>query len=299
MIILKQMIKMKKTIWMMLAMFTACVLTAGLVSCGDDADDDSAGSVGIDVRALIGASFTRTDEYKGGSENIEKTTREITFLSQNTIQVQVFGFGYDVDGRYSWDYGQKVCTFTVSGNKIIIPYSGDNNYKETIEITFSNNMPVGWKYLGGGNLDDNDNGTGGDAVVLIGYYMDSDLMNSAKKQAEQQVKNGNTDWSYFNTMYSGGRGIRIVNGTTLYYVSNGVMVTDPSRSMSNVEVLKTEVYSIGNVKRTLYYYMSRDAQREHSYTLNGTTIVLDNGTQLTYSDGTLLTATGSEYVKLK
>lgn len=292
---------MKKTIWMMLVMFTASVLAAGLVSCGggDDDDDDIAGSGTINVSALIGASFFMTDEYKGGSENIERTRREITFLSQNTVQVQVSGFGYDVDGRYSWDYGQKVCTFTLSGNKMTIPYSGDNNYKETIEITFSNNMPVGWTYLGGGSLDENGDDKSGEAVVLIGYYMDSGLMNAAKRQAEQLVKMGDTDWSYLNTVFNGGWGIRIVNGSTLYYVSNGVMVTDPSRSMSNVEVLKTEDYYIGSVKRTLYYYMSRDAQREHSYTLNGLTIVLDNGTQLTYSNGTLQSASGSGYVKLK
>lgn len=293
---------MKKTIWMFLAMLMVTVFSSGIVSCGGDDDEENGGSSSatINVNALIGASFFMTDEYKGGSENIERTRREITFLSQNTVQVQVSGFGYDTDGRYSWDYGQKVCTFTVNGNKMTIPYNGDNNYHETIELTFSNNLPVGWTYLGGGNLDNNGSeASNGEGVVLIGYYMDKGLMNSAKSQAEQQVEMGNTDWSYFNNMFSGGWGIRIVNGTTLYYVTNGVMVTDPSRTMNGVEVLKTEDYYIGNSKRTLYYYMMRDAKREHTYTLQGRTFVLDNGTKLTYNDGLLITETGGEYVKLK
>jgi len=121
---------------MFLAMLMVTVFSSGIVSCGGDDDEENGGSGSdtINVNALIGASFFMTDEYKGGSENIERTRREITFLSRNTVQVQVSGFGYDTDGRYSWDYGQKVCTFTVNGNKMTIPYHGDNNYHETIEL---------------------------------------------------------------------------------------------------------------------------------------------------------------------
>ena len=293
---------MKTRIWQLIALLAISLLSMNFVSCGDDdnnSGDNGNGSKTINTKALVGASFYKIDEFKGGPENIERTRREITFLSESTAQVQVFGSGIDIDGKYSWDYGIKTCTFNISGNKMTIPYHGNNNYEEILLLEFDNNMPIGWTYVGGGNLDNDGNDDNSALTVLVGYYMDEGLLNGAKKHAEQQVAIGNTDWAYFNNIFSGGWGIRIISGTTMYYVRNGVMVTDPSKTLSGAIVLKTESYTVNREKRTLYYYMMQDAQEEHTYTRNGQVIVLDDGRKLTFDDNRLVTESGSAYVKLK
>ena len=98
---------------MMSALLTAVVLSVGLTACGDDGDDDGGGSGGINVKALVGSSWYKSETYAGG-ENVETKKYSLSFKTEYFATVQISGNGDDADGHYRWDYGEKDCPFTIT-----------------------------------------------------------------------------------------------------------------------------------------------------------------------------------------
>ena len=122
---------MKKTrFWAIL--MTALFTISAVCACGDD-DDDEGYSGQSDNVSLLGRTFERTNN--GG---LETKTIHIEFISKENCMVRVSGFGYDEDGRYTYDWGDILCPYSISGNIVTIIIVKDDGYYETYTIKIVN-----------------------------------------------------------------------------------------------------------------------------------------------------------------
>lgn len=262
------------------------ILALAMTSCSSSDEGDDAGSKTISRKALVGQTYYKS-EQTGGGENIETKKWTVTFKSENFASVQVYGSGYDDDGRYSWDYGQKDCTYSVNGNKVTIPYAGENDYRETIEMVFTETGPIGWSgstvnvfATDGDSSSSNQAGGYDDHSYLIGYYAPDTFVDYMKQRAKAKEANGDTNWS---SMEEEAMGFRIVDGSTIQQVYVHTSTTKPGSS--------SYLFLIGNytVSRqffTLYFYFENYVVQEYKYALNGSAIELSSSNmKLEYKGG--------------
>lgn len=147
----------KKTFLAVLLAVLVCGGAFSLVSCGsDDNSDTAAGQVveSVNVNSLIGKRFVYNDQYLGGDTNIETQTIEVIFLSKYFVRVSFGGSGIDLEGSYRWDNGTSDCAFTVSGNKVIINFEGEDDFKKTFSMTFNGSQLVSQGWFDGGEYKD-------------------------------------------------------------------------------------------------------------------------------------------------
>ena len=279
---------MKKIFMMMSALLTAVVLSVGLTACGDDGDDDDGGgSGGINVKALVGSSWYKSETYAGG-ENVETKKYSLSFKTEYFATVQISGNGDDADGHYRWDYGEKDCPFTISGNVMTIEYKGNNDFQETLKVTFKNNKPVGWTG-GGGNADASDDGddtpTTAGTAAMFGYYFPEAFRNSAQSYLDMGYVD-NLDETHI-------KGWHVVDGSQIEWVEMGMAGKDPTK-MYNCTVIGKDTKG----RATVYYFAFLYAQEEYRYVMKGSTIQLSNGQSLEYKNGQIVES-NSVYIKMK
>ena len=263
------------------------LMSVSLAACGGDDEEGSTSSKTISRKALAGQTYYKS-EQTGGSENIETKKWMVAFKSENFASVQVYGSGYDDDGRYSWDYGVKDCTYSVNGNKVTIPYAGDNDYRETIEMVFTETGPIGWSGSTANVFADDDsssnNQSGGyaDHSYLIGYYAPDNFVDYMKQRAKTKEANGDTNWS---SMEEEAMGFRIVDGSTIQQLYVHTSTTKPGSSSYLFHIGN---YTVSHQFFTLYFYFESYVIQEYKYALNGSAIELSSSNMnLEYKGGKL------------
>lgn len=294
---------MKKILSDLSVFMLAVVLCVGMSACGGGDDDGAGGGDGgsqaINVAALVGKTFYKTETYTGG-ENVETKKYSLTFKTQYFATVSISGNGVDDDGTYRWDYGEKDCPFSISGNEMTIEYKGDKDYQETLRLVFRNNRPEGWSGGDGGSTvvtpGDTEPATAGTAQ-MIGYYFPDGIYQVAKNEGQRLYQAENTkDWtSYidYNDL-----GYRIVDASTIHVVEMGALGADPTKKGYNAVVLASDNYTLQRKSYGVYYYAFDFAKEELRYVVKGTTLQLSNGKTITYSNGKLTEGTRS-YTKIK
>ena len=282
---------MKKYFLSWMSIMMMALVCVGFSACGGDGDDDDGGGSGdINVKALVGSSWYKSETYAGG-ENVETKKYSLSFKTEYFATVQVSGNGDDADGHYRWDYGEKDCPFTISGNVMTIEYKGDHDYQETLKVTFKNNKPVGWTG-GGGNSsatsDGNDTPTSAGTAAMFGYYFPQQVKDYGKQYADKGLPE--------SVDIEGTRGWRIVDGSSIHVVEVGAMGSDPTQKGYNCTILAKD--NTPNGRGAVYYYSFLYAKEEYRYVMKGSTIQLSNGKSLEYSNG-MLKEDNYVYVKLK
>lgn len=298
----------KHFFWSMVGLVLTAFLSASLSACSsDDSNDgnDGGSSAGaIDMTKVVGRSFYKTQGRYGVDS--EEKTYELEFHNTKFVHVHVYGRGFASDeGNYRYDLGESDCTFTISGNLMVIDVRTNKNYQETLRITFQNNSPVGWDEGARVTIDDigsDDSSTAGTSA-MVGYY--SCAYPNAHNDFVGLVDSGNGIESWWNDVanrYRNLLSIRIVDGSTIYLLRDFIFLNeDPHDSDPELFAYKTESFYVDRTSYKVYYWMDPDPRDILKYVVQGNKIVT-TGTQvhyeMEYRNGSIFLS-GTEYVKVK
>ena len=291
---------MKKIFMSLSALMAAVLLSVCFTSCGDDKDDGGGDDGSFSVKSLLGRSF-KMQKKEGGAENIETKYYQIAFQSIHFVNVHIWGNGFAADeGNYKWDSGTADCDFKVSGNHMTIYFVGDHDYKETIELTFQNNKPVGWTETEPVQItDDGSEGTGAGSSEMFGYYS-SDYFRSSVKQEAQDINGSNiTAWNNLILSNLNNRlAYRIVDGSTLWRVFERIHFRQQDIDSKYDYVYQTESYRIDRSAVTLYYTLDKEPYETYRYVMKGTQLVVSGyDVKLEYRNGQLIENGSFTYTK--
>ena len=274
-----------------------------ILSCSSDSDDDgNGGKSTVDMSGLIGKTFSKTEESVDS-----RKTYEVGFLSPYFATVHKHG--RDLDPDYdkgtiwnNWDQGETSCLYTTSGNTVSVQY--DNpilGEPEYIVMTISGNKPEGWEFAGqvSGKTSFETFDAKPGTSNMFGYYSSDVFRKIVSTAAKEKVSFGDknkSSWedleSYWSMTY------HIVDGNTIHWVQEGVRLKEPR----DAYVYQTETYTVESLGRsatyTLYYYFDTSYYEEaYKYVMNGSSIVISDGSAVQYQDGKLIWSNGYSFTK--
>lgn len=270
---------MKKTrFWAIL--MTALFTISAVCACGDD-DDDEGYSGQSDNVSLLGRTFERTNN--GG---LETKTIHIEFISKENCMVRVSGFGYDEDGRYTYDWGDILCPYTISGNTVTINVVKSDGYYETYNIRIVNGGLEGYEEKSSGKSTTDASQEG----ITPGYYFCKEVTQAYSTMSSMAAAQDQTIGSA--TLEDSPAAIRVIDNVLMqnYYVT--------AKHSSGGGSIASETFTVKGKRYPLSFYLSDPAGDVFSYTMKGNDVYVGNYKRYTYSNGELIDGT-YRYKKVK
>lgn len=271
-------------LWVILVM--ALFSISAICACGSDETDDINGSGDSGQSSnvsLFGRTFEKTDD-----SGLEKATTRMEFASSQNCIVRVSGYGYDENGRYTFDWGEVLCPYSISGNTVTINLIRNDGYYKTYVIKIVNGGLEGYheKASSVKNLPD-----ASQQGIKPGYYFCKELTEAHMTMEAMEAAQDRTIGSA--SLEGSTAVIRIIDNVLMQIYWVVATHTNKGGSMAS------EKFTVGGSSYPVYYYLSDAAGKVFYYTIKGNDVYVDNNKKYTYSNGALSTDYGYNYIKVK